>query len=292
MSNLIFIDDIENPYIHPITNMMNNLNINYEEEIFEEDEEEIFEEDEEEIFEEDEEEIFEEDYEIDEFGNIIPKYEYSILSIDIGITHLGLSLSIVDSAFHLIRIEWVTMVDITEYKHEHDLCNKECNIDHNSKNFADWIQHFFLDYETLFERCSFILVEKQPPAGLVVIEQLILFRWRTKTYLIHPRSMHSFFGIGISSISGEDAYEERKRRTELIAQKHCEWHHRAIDSYSKFERKHDMADSICLLLFWLHQKNKEYTRKMNIEKTKNLINPKSSNMSTLEWMEKMKYVQY
>ena len=31
---------------------------------------------------------------------------------------------------------------------------------------------------------------------------------------------------------------------------------------------------------------------MNIEKTKTLINPKSSNMSTLEWMEKMKYVQY
>lgn len=222
----------------------------------------------------------------DEFGDIMPSYKYSILSFDVGIKNLGLSLSITDEAFNLIRIEWVKNIDIREYTHEHDLYDKQCNIDHNSNNIADWLSHIFLEYETLFNLADFILVEKQPPQGLVVVEQIILFKYRHKTILIHPKSMHTFFNISNNS------YKDRKKLTMLIAEKNCVWHQRAIASYNSYKRKHDMSDAICLLLYWLRVKNKEYTKQMNYERMKNLPLPSLNGMSAIDWLESHRYIQY
>ena len=228
----------------------------------------------------------------DEYGDIIPDYKYAIISIDVGITNLGFSLNLVDEAFHLIQVAWVKLIDITQYTHEYDLHDKECHIDHSSRQIADWLAHIFLEYETLFEKCDYILVEKQPPQGLVVIEQILLFKYRYKTHLIHPRSMHSHFQIGISNISGDNAYELRKMKTQIIAEKNCVWHQRAIKSYKTVSRKHDITDSICLLLFWLFGQNKEYTRKMNHERIQNQKLPNLGGISALDWLESFRYVKY
>jgi len=258
MCDLVFIDDSEDLYIHPISSEFKKLNINN----------------------------------IDEYGILIPDYKYAIMSIDVGITHLGLSIGITDEAFNLIQLEWVKMIDITQYTHQYDLQDKCCGVNHSSKCFADWLQHLFLEYETLFECCNYILVEKQPPSGLVVIEQIIMFRWRDKCHLVHPRSMHSFFNMGLKTIKGNESYEKRKEKSQLIAEKSCKWHRRAVESYSGLIRKHDVTDSICLMLYWLFIKNKEYTRQRNLERTKNLKLPNLNGMSGLEWMESMKYVKY
>jgi hypothetical protein len=228
---------------------------------------------------------------IDEYGLEEVPHKYKVISIDIGITHLGFSISIVNENFRLLQIEWVNMIDITKFTHDHDLKNKNCCIDHRSRNFADWLQHFFLEYESLFDMSDYILVEKQPPCGLVVVEQLFMFKYRNKCHLVHPRSMHSFFGIGISNIFGEDAYEQRKKRTQIIAEKNAKWHPRALYYYSKLIRKHDVTDSICLMIFWLVGQNKIYTREENTKRISN-IKVKNTNMSALEHMEQYRFIHY
>lgn len=264
MSNLIFIDDPSDPYIHPITNMMEGLSFDNPTEV-----------------------------EIDEFGQEVPEYKYTVMSIDIGIQHLGISLGITDEAYNLIEILWVQLIDITKYTHNHDLCGKECGIEHSSRTFADWIRHTFLEYDTLFNGADYILVERQPPAGLVVIEQLILYNWRDKCHLISPRSMHSFFHIGSNVIEpGDEGYEERKRMTQSIAERNCNWHQRAISEYCKLARKHDITDSICLMLFWLSQEKAKYVREENRKRCENLPMPGVNGMTVGEWFDKMKYNPY
>lgn len=232
--------------------------------------------------------------ELDEFGNELPQHHYVVVSIDVGLHHLGFSLSLVSKNFKLIRIEWVDLIDLTKYEHNFDLYGHTCNIDHNSKQICDYIEHFFQDYSTLLDLADFILVEKQPPQGLVVIEQLILYKFRNKTHLISPRSMHSFFGIssGHLNISSEDQYEYRKKQTQIIAECNCNWYIRAKNNYVNINRKHDITDSICLMLFWLSIKNKEYTKEQNILRIKNTPMPTLGGISALDWLESYRYIQY
>ena len=232
--------------------------------------------------------------EFDEFGNEIVPHHYKVISIDIGLHNLGFSLSLVDKFFKLIRIEWVDNIDLTNYEHNFDLCDHECGIDHNSKQMCDYLEHFFLNYSTLFELADFILLEKQPPQGLVVIEQLIMYKFRNKTQLISPRSMHSFFNIssGHLNIPQEEQYEYRKKQTQLIAECNCKWYIRAKKNYENIVRKHDITDSICLMLYWLYQKNKEYTRQQNYLRIKNTPLPSLNGISALDWLESYRYVNY
>ena len=264
MTDLVFIDDPSDPYIHPLVNQINDLSIN-ECPVGE----------------------------LDEFGNPVLDYQYSVMSIDIGIQHLGISIGITDEAYNLIDIEWVQLIDITEYTHEHDLLDTECHVDHESRTFADWLQHLFLEYDTLFNGVDYILVERQPPGGLVVIEQIIFFRWRQKCRLIAPRSMHSYFGIGSAAIDpGDEGYEKRKRMTELIARKSGDWHPRAVTEYEQLSRKHDISDSICLMLFWLSKEKAKYVREENRRRCENLPMPGVDGMTVDEWFDKMRYDQY
>jgi hypothetical protein len=39
------------------------------------------------------------------------------------------------------------------------------------------------------------LIEKQPPAGLVAVEQLLMMSYRDKAVLVYPNSMHAHFGL-------------------------------------------------------------------------------------------------
>ena len=261
MTDLVFIDDPNDPYIHPLVNQINDLSI---------DECPVG--------------------KLDEFGNTVPDYRYSVMSIDIGIQHLGISIGITDEAYNLIEIEWVQLIDITEYTHKHDLLGAECHVDHESRTFADWLQHLFLEYDTLFSGVDYILVERQPPVGLVVIEQIIFLRWRQKCRLVSPRSMHSHFGIGSAAIApGDEGYEKRKRMTEAIARRNGVWHPRAVTEYEQLSRKHDISDSICLMLFWLSKEKAKYVREENRRRCENLPMPGVDGMTVDEWFDKMRY---
>lgn len=254
MSNLIFVDDPDDIYIHK------NLSGKMEELIISE-------------------KIEEENNEDYSISN--KNYDKIVLSIDIGILHLGVSIGLVDTEFNLLEITYVDLINITEYTHDKELENVDCKLKH-TKTIADWIEHVFHEHRPIFEEADYILVERQPPSGLVAIEQLIFYRWREKCFIISPRSMHKFYDIGCYD------YEQRKEKTMYIATKFYEWHDRAIENYNKYERKHDITDSICLMGFWLNRMKTKFLEKKRKDRLKN-IKLSKHNMSINDWFEQFRY---
>ena len=150
MSNLIFIDE---PYMDHITEQIQNIQLDF-------------------------------DY-IETVENIEMVEELNfdkvVLCIDVGILNLGVSIGLIDKEFNLKEIAYVDLIDITKYTHERELDGIKCKLRH-TKSIADWMEHIFHEHLPLFQEADYILVERQPPSGLVAIEQLIYYRWREKCH--------------------------------------------------------------------------------------------------------------
>lgn len=211
-------------------------------------------------------------------------FTYTVLSIDIGVLHLGISVTNLDKDFNIIEIIWIDLINIKRFVHKWGPSKKQCTLYH-TKTFCDWLNHTFQENIDFFEKADYILVERQPPTGLVVVEQLILARWRDKTILVHPRSMHSYFNIG------KFDYEQRKVYTEKIARIYIK-DPALLEQLGYYDRAHDIADSICLMLFWANKKREECKnekmRKEDMERRKYFEQNKNK-MSIEEWFEYHKY---
>lgn len=146
-------------------------------------------------------------------------------------------------------------VDITKFPHPPDLSFKECRLHHDS-TYSDYMDHFFQLYQSLLQQADLILVERQPPMGYVVVEQLIFHQYRNKCRLVHPCSVHKFFGWCSD-------YELRKIQSVKTALKYIT---EASDTLLSLERAHDVSDSICFILFYaLQQREIIRCRKLSEE---------------------------
>jgi hypothetical protein len=209
--------------------------------------------------------------------NYDEKCDKIVLSIDIGIVNMGISVSILDGEFNVKEVTYVDLIDITDFTHQRELVGIKCDLYH-TKSIADWMEHVFNEHLPLFRESDYILVERQPPCGLVAIEQLIYYRWREKCILISPRSMHKHYNIGLYD------YEMRKEKTMDISTNLYKWHKRAIDRYETFERKHDISDSVCLMGFWASIKKIQYISVKNKERL-NVIKNSTTGKNTNEWFD-------
>lgn len=198
-----------------------------------------------------------------------------ILSIDIGIINLGMSFHSISNDFQRSTIEEIFLVDITKY-----ICDKKvCLLDH-SNHLSDRIAHLFQEYNYYFDSADYILLEKQPICGLISVEQLIYSYYRDKCVLIHPSSMHRFFHIESYD------YDGRKDQTIRIASRYM--NETTQIKYKSFTRQHDIADSICILVFWKHQqleKQQVQQRRHRIQESFKVIHKVDMN----DFFEKFKY---
>lgn len=167
-----------------------------------------------------------------------------ILGIDIGVKNLGLVKVEYDGVD--IRVHSVSRSDITHFH-----CNARCTIPHTNET-ADRIAHFVDIYENEYNEADIILLERQPLWGMKDVESLLLYMFRDKTKLISPVSMHKHFGISAYE------YDERKVKTEEIAAPYMVLH----DAYWVEDRKHDMADAFCLVLFYIQTQLKSMKPKV------------------------------
>ena len=212
---------------------------------------------------------------------IVDNYRYIVLSVDIGVINLGISVSTLDENFNLIEIVWIDLINITRF-----ICKSEekCELYH-TKTFCDWLNHVFQE-NRFFEEADFILVERQPPMGFLAIEQLIFSRWRSKAILISPNSMHKFFGIGNFD------YDGRKEKTEKIAREKIK-DKALIEQLNYYHRCHDIADSICLMLYWISKKQEEcesaQRKQLFLQREIHLQNNRKT-MSMNEWFECHRYI--
>ena len=171
------------------------------------------------------------------FSTMSLKKKKRILSIDIGVHNLALVES-EDST-----ILFIDLVDITIFAHK-TVPEDECQLYH-AKTFFDWVQHVVQEYTYLFERVDVILIERQPPGGFTVIEQLLFGFYRNKAVLISPNSVHAFH-----SFQKLD-YEQRKVAAMIVALPYLTIEQR--EHLNTFDRQHDVADAITQLLYYLHK---------------------------------------
>ena len=146
-----------------------------------------------------------------------------VLAIDIGYHNMGLVLA-ESSTGPKIDVEYIKKVSLEDYKYIH------------SNDFVDIIPLFVEDHRDLFDKAEKILIERQPPGGFQNIEILLHYMFKDKVTLVSPVSMHVHFGMRHLN------YEQRKERTVSIAEKY-------IDGDIPYERKHDIADALCMILY-------------------------------------------
>lgn len=199
-----------------------------------------------------------------------------VLSIDIGIRHLALTVVSVDKENYTFKdCKWADLIDITVFH-----CLPDCKL-HHDKTFTDWINHVLVKYREIFEKVDVVLIERQPPSGLVVVEQMIFSAYRNKSILISPNSVHKHFSIGIFD------YDKRKEYSVQIASKYI-----GEDLIKNYERKHDISDTILFALFWTHKMREEKRRKELLDKRNNIIKKynKGLGMSIEDFFHAFRYI--
>jgi hypothetical protein len=202
--------------------------------------------------------------------------DIQVLSIDIGIKHLAFTVATIDKeSYEFIECTWSELIDITVFH-----CLPNCKL-HHDKTFTDWINHVLVKYRQVFEKVNVILIERQPPSGLVVVEQMIFSAYRDKSILISPNSVHKYFSIGSFE------YEKRKEYSVKIASKYI-----SEDLIKNYERKHDISDTILFTLFWANKMKEEKKRKELLDKRNNIIKKynKGLGMSIEDFFHAFRYI--
>lgn len=146
-----------------------------------------------------------------------------ILAIDIGYHNLALVLA---KCGHgpSIDVEYMKKVSLEDYKYIY------------SNDIVDLVPLFVEDHREIFDTAEKILIERQPPGGFQNIEVLLHYMFKDKVSLISPVSMHTHFGMRHLD------YDGRKERTVSLSE-------RFANVNIPYERKHDIADAICMLLY-------------------------------------------
>jgi hypothetical protein len=147
-----------------------------------------------------------------------------VLAIDIGYHNMGLVLAECGKG-PKVDVEFMKKVSLEDYKYIH------------SNDIVDLVPLFVDAHEHIFESADKILIERQPPGGFTNIEVLLNYMFKDKVILVSPVSMHTHFGMRHLN------YEERKERTVSIADKY-------IEGEIPYERKHDIADALCMILYY------------------------------------------
>lgn len=174
---------------------------------------------------------------------------FTVVAIDVGLLNLGLVEARVTEDYTLETIVYAERIDITVLKHT-AVSRQDCTLHHTS-DAVDRVLHFVQEHQTLLTRARNILVERQPIMGLVHVEQLLYHLYRDKTILCSPNQMHRHFGLPRG---------DRLRRKELTV-KLAEPSLCHLDMWkSQADRLHDVADAVCILLWWLSLRHADVLR--------------------------------
>lgn len=156
------------------------------------------------------------------------------------------------------EINFCEKIDITDLVRNCPIV--DCKLYH-SKTICDYMTHLFEIYKDIFANADQIIVERQPPTGLIAVQDIILKEFRDKTILISPTSMLKFFDI---------LKLERDTRKELNVKRSYPF----LSHFKEFcfnERKHDMADAFCLIYYSLHlERERINAENQEIERTEYL----------------------
>lgn len=173
-----------------------------------------------------------------------------IVSIDVGITNMGLVAAELSSEYKLSHVTVCRRVDIAR------CYNIDCKLSHdNFGHLSTRIRHFIDQFSEVFDRADIVLCERQPPCGLQIVQELLMYAL-PDLKLISPRSVHKFFGVGYLD------YEGRKRAAVRLSESKL----RSFPDFKEEGRRHDMADAYCILKFWIGTEGKKRREALQYQK--------------------------
>lgn len=158
----------------------------------------------------------------------------TIVSLDIGLFHMGYVLGECQN-FKLKNVLKCELVNIKKLVYGCD-----CSLDHRLC-ISNYMEHFFKLYGKDLAEARYIVVEQQPPTGFISIQEIIRYQYGHKVVVISPRSMHKHYNMG------ELSYDDRKKFTVDYSKKYLS----QFPQFHRLLRKHDMADSFMLLMYFL-----------------------------------------
>lgn len=193
----------------------------------------------------------------------------NILSIDVGLYHFGYTYIRANDDYTLNKIIDCDLVDITS------ACKDKFCVLYHDACISDYMSHFFKNYNEMLLESNIILVEQQPPLGFIAIQELIRYKYREKTIMVSPSSVHAHFNIGFLD------YNQRKIQTEKYAMGYMS----DIKNFVFQNRRHDIADSFCQLMFYLEVQNKLHVKKVYKEAVLNDFKTLVYDMNNLKFDE-------
>jgi hypothetical protein len=169
-----------------------------------------------------------------------------VASVDVGVVNLGVVFAELDDDTYLLtHVHRCENLDTRRMEHGRVSC-ETCTLGH-TKTATDRLNHFMQERRDWFDRCAHVLIERQPIMGHTDVEQLLYSAFRDKAVLVSPNSMHKYFNIR------HFTYDGRKEMTVRIADDLLPVTH--FPRYHEMERKHDIADAVCIMLFWISQQH-------------------------------------
>jgi hypothetical protein len=170
-----------------------------------------------------------------------------VVGVDPGIVNLAFSV-FDDGRF--VHAELVNLVSPPWAS----TCEKDgaCDLRH-SKETVDRMDHFFRYAEQWFGTADVVLIERQPPGGVTHIHTELFRKYRDTAELVCPRTVHKAFGIGAPL---HLTYEERKTYATARAYKVPG----ALACLRKYQKQDDVADAICLGVFYFQRKQEMYSQ--------------------------------
>ena len=177
-----------------------------------------------------------------------------ITGIDIGLLHLGMARIECQDDYSSPMVADMALVNLTCLRHD-KVAASDCQIPH-TKNACDRVQHLIQEYQDrfFFDGIEQIVIERQPPQGLVEIEQLLCMLFRNRAILVSPNTLQSYFGWYKTA-----TYDQRKTLAVQTALQFIysqdQWmldHFRSQTNASEL-RLHDVCDAILLAVFQVHQ---------------------------------------
>ena len=127
-------------------------------------------------------------------------------------------------------------VDITKIKHRKvPFC--VCKL-HHERCVPDYLDHFIQELPH-FNECDILIIERQPPMGIMNVQDLLFKLFRDKVLLISPNSMHKYFKLSSD-------YNERKKQSEKLSLDYLI----DFENFNKQIRRHDISDAMLMIIYY------------------------------------------
>lgn len=159
-----------------------------------------------------------------------------IVSIDVGIRNFAMCIAHGDPEG--------TQCILGFYKY--DLLNQQVPVTRGMPEI-DGLLRILERHKDDLMSADVILVERQPPGGILSVQAVLYATFSGKVKLMSPNSMHKHFKMT------DMDYEERKTEVDRIVSQDL-WpkvSREAQKAYMKSTRRHDMADAACFAIQFL-----------------------------------------